>query len=78
LSSVQDRIQAQGVFQMLTFEIPNMSCQHCVRAITEAVRGVDAQAGVEARLPEHQVLVDSQAPREQLVQALQAAGYAPS
>lgn len=62
---------------MPTFEIPNMSCNHCVRAITEAVHGVDAQAKVEARLPEHQVHVDSQAPRERLVEALTAAGYAP-
>lgn len=63
---------------MITFEIPNMSCGHCVRAITEAVQGVDAQAKVEAALPEHRVQVDSQAPREQLVAALTEAGYAPS
>ena len=63
---------------MLTFEIPNMSCNHCVRAITEAVQAVDVQARVEARLAEHQVQVDSLAPREQLVAALTAAGYAPA
>lgn len=63
---------------MLTFKIPNMSCQHCVRAITEALQGVDAQARVDARLAEHQVLVESQVPREHLVQALQSAGYAPA
>lgn len=63
---------------MITFEIPNMSCGHCVRAITEAVQGVDAQAKVEATLPEHRVQVDSQAPREQLVAALTEAGYAPA
>ena len=63
---------------MITFDIPTMSCGHCVRAITEAVHSVDAQARVEAALPEHTVQVDSQAPREQLVAALTAAGYAPA
>lgn len=62
---------------MTTFEIPNMSCDHCVRAITEAVHGLDPQARVTASLPEHRVQVDSVAPREQLAAALQAAGYAP-
>ena len=52
---------------MYEFDIPDMSCGHCVRAITEAVQGVDAQAKVEATLPEHRVQVDSQASRDQLV-----------
>lgn len=63
---------------MITFDIPTMSCGHCVRAITEAVHSVDAQARVETSLPEHTVQVDSQAPREQLVAALTEAGYAPA
>jgi copper chaperone len=63
---------------MQTFEIPNMSCNHCVRAITEAVHSVDAQARVDTALAEHRVQVDSQAPREQLVEALKEAGYAPA
>lgn len=63
---------------MQTFDIPNMSCNHCVRAITEAVQAVDAQAKVEAALAEHRVQVDSPAPRERLVEALKEAGYAPA
>lgn len=63
---------------MQTFDIPNMSCNHCVRAITEAVQGVDAQARVEAALAEHRVSVESEVPRERLVEALKEAGYAPA
>lgn len=63
---------------MPTFDIPNMSCNHCVRAITEAVQSVDPQAKVAAALAEHRVQVDSTAPQEKLVAALKEAGYAPA
>jgi copper chaperone len=54
-----------------------MSCGHCVRAITEAVLAVDPQARVSADLPQHQVQVESSAPREALVASLTEAGYPP-
>lgn len=63
---------------MISFDIPTMSCNHCVRAITEAVHSVDAQADVQVSLPEHRVQVDSSASREQLAAALKEAGYAPA
>ncbi|AMO23968.1 heavy-metal-associated domain-containing protein [Ramlibacter solisilvae] len=63
---------------MIQFNIPAMSCGHCVRAVTEAVQGVDPQAKVEVELGAKQVKVESQAPREQLVAALTDAGYAPA
>jgi copper chaperone len=60
---------------MIQFNIPDMSCGHCVKAVTQAVQSVDAQAKVEVDLGTKQVKVESQAPREQLVQALAEAGY---
>ncbi len=60
------------------FQIPNMSCGHCVRAITEAVKAADPQAQVSTDLPHHQVQVDTQVPREQVVARLTEAGYAPA
>ena len=63
---------------MLEFQIPNMSCGHCVKAITEAVQAVDPAARVQADLPQHQVQVHSSAPREQLAAKLAEAGYAPA
>ncbi len=63
---------------MILFQIPNMSCGHCVKAITEAVHAVDPAATVQADLPQHQVQVDSTAAREQLAAKLVEAGYAPA
>ncbi len=63
---------------MQTFQIPNMSCGHCVRAITEAVQSIDPAAKVQADIPQHQVHVESAAPREKLVAQLTEAGYAPA
>jgi copper chaperone len=63
---------------MLNFDIPNMSCGHCVRAITEAVHAVDPLAKVQADLPQHLVQVETSAAREAVVAQLVAAGYAPS
>jgi copper chaperone len=62
---------------MLSFEIPEMSCGHCVRAITEAVHAADPAARVEADLPSHRVQVETTATREAVVAQLVEAGYAP-
>ena len=63
---------------MHQFQIPNMSCGHCVRAITAAVKAADPQAEVKVDLPTHQVDVESQATRQALVAQLTEAGYAPA
>ena len=63
---------------MEEFQIPNMSCGHCVRAITEAVQAVDPAAQVQADVQQRQVQVTSTAPREQLAASLTEAGYAPA
>ncbi len=59
------------------FQLPDMSCGHCVATITRALGALGAQ--VQADLAAHQVRV--WAPpglgREALAQALTAAGYAP-
>ena len=55
-----------------------MSCGHCVRAITEAVKAADPQAQVTTDLTTHQVQVQSSAARETLVSHLTEAGYAPA
>jgi copper chaperone len=63
---------------MLEFQVPAVSCNHCVRAVTEAVHEVDPQARVQVDLPQHKVTVDSSADRQALVEALTEAGYAPA
>jgi copper chaperone len=63
---------------MQEFQIPNMSCGHCVKAITTAVQSLDPHAKVQADVARHQVQVDSIATREVLVKQLTDAGYAPA
>jgi len=63
---------------MLTFSIPNMSCGHCVRAITEAVQAADPAAKVQADVPAHQVQVDTALSHEAVTALLADAGYQPA
>ncbi|MCU0889902.1 MAG: heavy-metal-associated domain-containing protein [Rubritepida sp.] len=63
---------------MQEFRIPNMTCGHCARTVTEAVKAADPAALVEIDLPTQQVKVDSDAPREELAARLAAAGFAPA
>ena len=63
---------------MLTLDIPNMTCGHCVRAITQAVTAADPAAKVQADLPAHQVHVDTALTREAVAAVLTEAGYQPA
>jgi len=63
---------------MLTLDIPNMTCGHCVRAITQAVVAADPAAKVQADVPAHQVQVDTALSREAVAAVLAEAGYAPA
>jgi copper chaperone len=63
---------------MLSFEIPNMTCGHCVRAVTEAVKAADPAAELQVDLPTHRVQVQTSAAREAVVAQLVEAGYTPA
>jgi copper chaperone len=63
---------------MISLQIPNMTCGHCVRAVTEAVHGADPGAYVEVDLPSKKVEVQTTASREAVVARLVDAGYAPA
>ena len=63
---------------MHSFTLPDMSCGHCVAAITEALKAADAQAGVQIDRQARTAEVDSALPRETLVGVLTEAGYPPS
>ncbi len=58
-----------------TFEVAGMSCGHCVNAVTEAVLTVDPHAQVTVDLPTGHVDVLSEQPRQDLVAAIENAGY---
>lgn len=63
---------------MHRFTLPDMSCGHCVAAVTEALKSADPQARVEVDLGSKSAQVDSPLPREALAAALDEAGYPPA
>jgi copper chaperone len=63
---------------MIAFRVDDMSCAHCVQAITQAVQATDAGASVAVDLAAHRVEIQpAAATAEQLIGALQEAGYTP-
>ena len=60
---------------MPDFHLPDMSCGHCVAAITEAVKGLDPAAELVFDREAKRVHVQTQTPRERLAEALTEAGY---
>ena len=58
------------------FQVSGMTCGHCERAVQQAIAAVDAQAQTTIERASGKVVVQSQAPREALVQAIQEEGYA--
>ncbi|WP_048439478.1 heavy-metal-associated domain-containing protein [Caenimonas sp. SL110] len=63
---------------MLEFQLPDMSCGHCVKAVTQACQEVDPAAKVHVDLATKKVEVDSAAAPEQFAKALTEAGYPPA
>lgn len=59
----------------MQFKVDNLSCQHCVRAVTAAIRARDANASVAVDLGRGQVAVDSVLPAAQVLDALAEEGY---
>jgi copper chaperone len=72
------RIEAKENPSMLEFTIPAVSCGHCVRAVTDAVRAVDPKAAVQVDVGTKRVAVSTQVPRDALAAALTQAGYSPA
>lgn len=60
---------------MRRFNVPNMTCGHCIKTITQAVRSIDPDAQVLAHLATHTIGVTSTADVASLSAAIAAAGY---
>jgi copper chaperone len=63
---------------MIELKLPDMTCGHCVKVVTQTVQRVDAAATLKVDLPEHKVQIESQRPREAFAAALAEEGYAPA
>lgn len=58
-----------------TFDVQGMSCGHCERAVTQAVKAVDPAAQVKVDLAAGKVQVESAQPREAIAKAIADEGY---
>ncbi len=59
-----------------SFTVTGMTCGHCEKAVTRAVKQVDPQAEVAIDRSTGKVDVQSQQPRELLLKAIAEEGYA--
>ena len=58
-----------------SFQVQGMTCGHCERAVTQAIRELDPQAEVKIDRASGQVQVQSGQPREALARAIAEEGY---
>ena len=61
---------------MITFEVNDMTCGHCVSTITKVLKATDSDAKVEVDLASHRVRVQpASADAAELAGAIEDAGY---
>ena len=59
-----------------TFTVTGMTCGHCEKAVTQAVKQLDPQAEVKIDRAANKVEVDSSQSRDLLARAIAEEGYA--
>lgn len=60
-----------------TYTVTGMTCEHCVRSVTEELSGIEGVTDVSVDLPTGNVTVTSRAPlaEEDVRSAVEEAGY---
>jgi copper chaperone len=58
-----------------TFTVTGMTCGHCEKAVTRAVKQLDPLAEVRIDRPANKVDIESSQPRAALAQAITEEGY---
>lgn len=59
----------------MQFEVEGMSCDHCVQAVTKAVRAIAPNAEVAIDLASRKVSVNGDDRRDAIATAIEDAGY---
>lgn len=62
---------------MIQLNVNDMTCGHCVGAITQAVKALDPAAQVQIDLANKRVRVESAKAAADVVRAIKEAGYSP-
>jgi len=60
---------------MQVFNVQGMTCGHCVRAVTNAIKGEDPAADVQIDLAKGEVRVQSQLASERVIGLIEEEGY---
>ena len=60
---------------MVELKVEGMTCNHCVSAVTQAVRRIDSSARINVDLVANRVWVESVAGEEEIKTAIADAGY---
>jgi copper chaperone len=60
---------------MQRFNVQGMTCGHCVKAVTTAIKDEDSAAVVQVDLPTGEVQVESTLTAEQIIGLIVAEGY---
>jgi copper chaperone len=58
-----------------SFDVQGMTCGHCEKAVTQAVKTIDPQAKVTIDRPAGKVEVQTSEPREAIRRAIAEEGY---
>lgn len=59
----------------MEFNVPDMSCGHCVGVITKTLTALDASASLSVDLPTRKITVQTTQDRATVAAALAEAGY---
>ena len=62
---------------MLEFNVNDMTCNHCVSAVTKAVKEAAPGSTVEIDLDSHRVRIDGATSADAIAEAIREAGYTP-
>ncbi len=58
------------------FSVQGMTCGHCERAVTNAIKQLDPKAEIRIDRPQNRVEVNSEQPRDKIAEAIREEGYA--
>jgi copper chaperone len=65
----------QGIAMNEVFTVQGMTCGHCERAVTTAIKLVDPQAQVSIDRANNRVEVNTSQPRDTVAEAIREEGY---
>lgn len=60
---------------MITLNVPDMTCGHCVSTVTKTVKGLDSAANVTVDLGRQTVTIEGGVDADKVKAALEEAGY---